>query len=213
MLSDAQLIIRGLPWTVVLTVSAFAIGAILGLPIMMARRSRFFPVKATAVAFITLVRSIPTLVWLFVIFFGLGSGYIQFSPFAAAVIGLSVIASANMAEIYRGGLLSIHHGQWDAAAALDLGRVNTFRDVIWPQTFRVALPSAATYAVGLLKDSSVASVIGVAEISYRGYQLSQITYRGLDVFGIVAAIYIVIGLPIAWLSRVADSQLRAKVAH
>ena len=116
-------------------------------------------------------------------------------------------------EIYRGAVASIHHGQWEASAALDLGRWSTFRDIVAPQAFRVALPSAASYLIGLMKETAVASTIGVAELAYQGNQLSQLTFRGLEVFALVGLFYVLLSLPIAWLSRVADGYLRAKVAR
>ncbi|HWD12109.1 amino acid ABC transporter permease [Pseudochrobactrum sp. sp1633] len=213
MLADFSYIIRGLPWTVALTVSALAVGTVLGLILMLMRRSKFWPLRLLAVAYINLVRGIPPLVWLFVIFFGLGTGTITISPFMAALTGFGMIAGANMAEIFRGGMMAVHHGQFEAAEALNLNRYHAFKDVIAPQMLRVSLPSAASYAIGLLKDSAIASAIGVTELAYQGSQLSQMTFRGLEVFAVVALLYILLSLPVAWLSRTADLYLRAKVAR
>lgn len=213
MTNDFLIILRGLPWTLSLTAVALILGALLGLPIVLARQSRLFVVSLCASVFIAVTRSIPPLVWLFVIFFGLGSGLIRISPFLAATTAFGLIAAANMAEIYRGGLIAINHGQWEAAKVLNLGRLHILIDVIAPQAFRVALPSVASYAIGLLKDTATASVIGVTELTFQGTRLSQKTFNGLYIFGIVAVIYIMISLPIAWISRAADGYLRAKVAR
>ena len=207
------LILRGLPWTILITVVSLLIGCVLGYPIMMGRNARSLPIRLVSIAVISLVRAVPPLVWLFIIFFGVGTGAFSMSPLTAALIGLGLIAATNMAEIYRGGLISIHHGQWEAAQALNLGRTHTFRDVIAPQMFRVALPSSATYAIGLMKDTAIASTIGVPELAYQGARLTQETFQGLKVFGMVGLIYILLSLPIAWLSRRADLYLRAKVAR
>ncbi len=131
----------------------------------------------------------------------------------AALIGLGLIASANMAEIYRGALASLHHGQWEAATALNFGTRHTLVDVVAPQAFRVALPSAASYLIGLMKETAVASTIGVADLAFRGNQVSQLTFKGIEVFALVGLFYIFLSLPVAWLSRSADSYLRAKVAR
>ncbi len=210
---DLLPLLRGLTWTIALTVGAFLIGAILGVPILVARNSRLFPVRLLAMVLIQIIRAVPPILWLFIIFFGLGVGFMPISPFNAALIGLGLIAAANMAEIYRGAVSSVHHGQWEASAALDLGRWTTVRDIVAPQAFRVALPSAASYLIGLMKETAVASTIGVAELAYQGNQLSQMTYRGLEVFAIVGVLYVFLSLPVAWLSRVADSYLQAKVAR
>ena len=207
------LILRGLPWTILITAVALLTGCVLGYPIMVGRNARNLPVRLVTIALISLVRAVPPLVWLFIIFFGIGTGAFSMSPLTATLIGLGLIAATNMAEIYRGGLISIHHGQWEAAQALNLGRTHTFRDVIAPQMFRVALPSSATYAIGLMKDTAIASTIGVPELAYQGARLTQETFQGLKVFGMVGLIYILLSLPIAWLSRRADLYLRAKVAR
>lgn len=206
-------LLRGLTWTIALTAGAFLIGAVLGIPLLAARRSRRLLVRFVAMVAIQAVRAVPPILWLFIIFFGLGVSVMPISPFNAALIGLGMIAAANMAEIYRGAVASIHHGQWEAASALDLSRWSMLRDVVAPQAFRVALPSSASYLIGLMKETAVASAIGVAELAYQGNQLSQLTYRGLEVFAIVGLFYVLLSLPIAWLSRIADGYLQAKVAR
>jgi len=159
------------------------------------------------------LRAIPPIVWLFFIFFGIGFGYLQISPFAAGAIGLGLITAANMAEIYRGALAAIHPGQWEAAFALNLSSRHRFIDVIGPQLLRVALPSGATYAIGLLKDSAISSTIGVNEIAFQAYHTSQRTFHSLDVYAIAGLLYILISLPMAWATRWADIRLRARVAR
>lgn len=213
MTADILPLLRGLTWTIALTAGSFTIGAIFGVPLLAARQSRLAVVRLVAMIVVQLVRAVPPILWLFIIFFGVGMGIMPISPFNAALFGLGLIAAANMSEIYRGALTSIHFGQWEASAALDLGRWSTITDIVAPQAFRVALPSAASYLIGLMKETAVASTIGVAELAYRGNQLSQLTFRGLEVYALVGLLYVVLSLPIAWISRVADNHLRAKVAR
>jgi polar amino acid transport system permease protein len=208
-----QAIAAGIPWTLALTAVAFVIGAILGQPLCAMRFSQLTAVRLLATSLILTFRSIPPIVWLFLIFFGLGSGYLQISPFQAAAAGLGLITAANMAEIYRGALSAIHSGQWDAASALNLSTRHRFLDVIGPQLLRVALPSSASYAIGLLKDSAIASTIGVSEIAFQAYHTSQRTFHALDIYAIAGLLYILMSLPMAWLTRWADVKLRARVAR
>ena len=208
-----QAIAAGIPWTLALTATAFVIGAILGQPLCAMRFSQLTAVRLLATSLILTFRSIPPIVWLFLIFFGLGSGYLQISPFQAAAAGLGLITAANMAEIYRGALSAIHPGQWDAASALNLSTRHRFLDVIGPQLLRVALPSSASYAIGLLKDSAIASTIGVSEIAFQAYPTSQRTFHALDIYAIAGLLYILMSLPMAWLTRWADVKLRARVAR
>lgn len=209
-----DVIIAGLPWTLALTGEAFLVGALLGLPVMLARESRYALLRLVARVFINIVRSIPPIVWLFIIYFGMGNaGFIALNPFAAAVIGLGLISSAHLAEIYRGGVISVLKGQREAAEALNLGVVYGFVDVIAPQALRVVIPSAASYAIGLLKDSATASAIGVAELTDRANQFSQETLSGLQIYAIIALVYILVSLPVAWISRTVDSKLRSRVSR
>ncbi len=201
------------PYTLALTALAFVIGVVLGVPICALRMSKNAALKLFVGSVILVIRSIPPLVWLFLIYFGLGSGYIQLNAFTAAAIGLGLITAVNMAEIYRGSLAAIHFGQWEASAALGLPRWNMLSEIIAPQLARISLPAAATYAIGLLKETAVASAIGVPELAYQAYHISQQTFRGLDVYAMVAVIYIAMSLPIAWLSRTVDKKMRARVAR
>ncbi len=203
----------GIPWTLALTALSLAIGGLLGMGLCALRVSRAPPLRFLAALVILTFRSIPPIVWLFVIFFGIGTDYVAVGPFAAAAVGLGLITAANMAEIYRGALSSVHAGQWEAAAVLNLPARSRFLDVIGPQLLRVALPSIATYAIGLLKDSAVASTIGVGEIAFAAYHVSQRTFHGLDVFAIAGALYIAISLPIAVAARWADLAMRVRVAR
>ena len=212
-LDDLSAVVAGIPFTLALTLAAFLFGAVLGLPLCAMRMSRSRVASLLAAVLILVFRAIPPIVWLFIIFFGIGFGYLQLDPFSSAAIGLGLITAANMAEIYRGALSAIHAGQWEASAVLNLSARHRFVDVIGPQLARIALPSATTYAIGLLKDTAVASAIGVHEVAYEAYHLSQQTFRGLDIYAAAGLLYILISLPIAWLARWTDSRMRAVVAR
>ncbi len=205
-------LIVGVPMTLLLTFGAFLGGILAGIPICMVRQSRRWVPSAAAGALIISVRSIPPLVWLFLIYFGLGSGILRLSPFVAALLGLALITAVNMAEIYRGSLAAIHSGQWEASQALGLPLWSRLVEIIGPQVARISLPAMATYAIGLLKDTALASTIGVPDLTFQGSYLSQQTFKGLEVFSIVGLLYIAMSLPVAWLSRVIDARIRLRVA-
>lgn len=210
---NAIYILAGLPLSIALTGLSLLFGAIVGFPLMLAAQSRFTPLRLLTVGIISFVRSVPPILWLFLIFFGLGSGLITLSAFSAAVVAFGLIAAVNMAEIYRGGMIAIHHGQYEAATALNFGTFRLYTDILIPQMVRVSIPSAATYAIGLMKDSAIASTIGVTELAFRGNQVSLQTYRGLEVYAVVGLLYILLSLPVAALSREAERRLRAKVSR
>ena len=115
-----QAVLLGVPMTVLITVLAFALGAVLGVPLALARRSELAALRWVGRFVIDVLRGIPPVVLLFVVYFGVGTGVIKLSSLAAAVIGLGLIAAGYLAEIYRGGLLAVHRGQFESAAALGM---------------------------------------------------------------------------------------------
>jgi His/Glu/Gln/Arg/opine family amino acid ABC transporter permease subunit len=208
-----EVVLIGVPMTLAITALAFLIGAVLGVPLALGRRSSLAPVRLVSRLVIDVLRGIPPIVWLFIIFFGVGTDIVRLSSFEAAVLGLGLIAAGYLAEIYRGGLLAVHAGQFESAAALGMSWRDSMVKIIGPQAFRVSLPSVTTYAVGLLKDSSIAATIGATEMVFQATAVSRSTGEGLEPFLVAAAVYIVLGTPLAWLSRTADARMRGRVAR
>lgn len=204
-------ITRGIGLTLWITGASLVIGGVVALVLVAAARSRFTVLRAFVTGYINVVRVIPPITWLFLIFFGLPQFALRLSTTEAAIVGFSIIASAFMAEIYRSGLISIDVGQREAAHALGLSAITTARWVITPQAFRVALPAIATYGIGLLKDSALASTIGAHEITYFAQQTARQTHQGLLAFAIAGVLYIIISLIVAVVSRRVDFVLRRKI--
>jgi polar amino acid transport system permease protein len=205
-------ILQGVPATIVVTAAALAVGALGGLPLVLARSSSLAVIRIPARTLIELLRGIPPIVWLFIIYFGLAE-IVMLDTITSAVVGLGVVSSAYMAEIYRGSLTAVHRGQWDASNALGMSRSTTLARVIGPQVARVSVPAAATYAIGLLKDSSVAYTIGVADIVYFANSESRLTSDAIGPFLLAAGVYVALTIPCAWGARRLDSSLRRRVAR
>ena len=205
----------GISTTLQMTAIGFIGGAILGIPLVFMRLSNIQVIRWGTRAFIELVRGIPMLVWLFLVF----NGPTQFDPslgrvftsFNSAVIVLCVVSGVYMAEVYRGAVRAISKNQWEASDALGLRTVDKLRFVIGPQVGRVAIPSAANYAIGLVKDSSLISTIGVFEITYYATNLYG-TLSSPVPFYVAGMYYLMITVPSAWLARTVDVRLRSKVA-
>ena len=206
-----KLLSQGICQTVLITVTAFAIGAVAGLPLALLRRSRWRVISWSATMVIETVRAIPPIVVLFLLYYAVGSGAVKLSTFEAAVGGLGLIASAYLAEVYRAGINAVHVGQWEATRALGLPVLKTYSKVILPQSLIVVIPPAATFAIGLLKDSAIASVIGVQDITFRAFQETQATLQGLTIFGIAGLLYIALSVPIAVVARWTDHRLSRRV--
>jgi His/Glu/Gln/Arg/opine family amino acid ABC transporter permease subunit len=206
-------LLEGVPLTLLVTAGAFTLGALAGLPLLLLRRSRFLAIRLPTMFVIDLVRAIPGIAWLFLIYYGLAQQGVQLEALPAAILALGIYSAAHMAEIYRSGLLSVDRGQWEAARAVGLTEFRAFTDVIVPQAIRVVIPPSTGYLINLLKDSAVASVIGLTEITYHAHQQAQETFNGLTVFIVAALLYIILSVPLAGLSRMADARLRAAVAR
>jgi polar amino acid transport system permease protein len=204
-------IVSGIGYTILITLLALVFGGLIGLPLAAARRSRAAALRIAATAYLDVVRAIPPITWLFLIYFGLPQFQIYLEPIPAAVIGLSVISSGYMAEIYRAGLLSIHSGQWEAAHALGMSVTTRTLSVITPQAYRVCLTAVAVYTIGLLKDSALASTIGVQEITYNAGDAARSSHNGLLAFAIAGALYVLLSIPFAIAARRVDRVLRAKL--
>ncbi|ACC73965.1 amino acid ABC transporter permease [Paraburkholderia phymatum] len=206
-------VIVALPWTLAMTGLSFAFGALLAIPLCGLRTAHNPVLRNCALSLILTFRSIPPIVWLFLIFFGVGSDLIPLSPFVSAVIGLGLITAANVAEIYRGALKAVPAGQYEAARALGLPALLQYHDVLIPQIFRLALPSLATYAIGLLKDTAVASTIGVHDLAFSAYRVSQETFRGIEVYAAFGLVYFLISLAMAYATRGLDRRLRERISR
>ena len=210
-------IAEGILTTIEITAVSFVIGAVLGVPVMLFRVSQWWLLRWPARAFIEIVRGVPLVVWLFLIY----NGPIQFDPSLSAVFtswtsgvaALALVSAVYMAEIYRGSLRAIHGGQWEAGRALGMSIRDTASRVIAPQVIRVAIPASANYAIGLIKDSSLVSTIGVFEITYYATTLSTTLSSATTPFVVAGAFYIAMTFPSAVLARRLEHVLSRKIVR
>lgn len=206
-------ILQGVPTTVFITLAALSIGFVGGIPLALARRSNIFLFRVVSRAAVELLRGIPPIVWLFIIYFGLGVTFPDITPVMAAIMGLGAVSCAYMAEIYRGGLSAIKVGQWEAASALGMKHRFTLTDVIGPQVVRVSVPAAATYAISLLKESSVAFTLGATDILSRASAFALQNREPMTPFLVAGGIYVLMSIAAAWGARSLDARLRRRVAR
>jgi polar amino acid transport system permease protein len=204
---------EGIGATVGITLLAFTLGAVVGVPLAGAARSRWLPLRILARFLIDLLRAVPPIVWLFILFYGLAQAVVTLPPFTAAVLGLGLVSGAYMAEIYRGGLLAVRSSQREAAAALGLSRRQAMRDVVAPQAFLIVLPGAAVWAIALLKETAVVSVIGVSDITFLAGSETARTAEGMTVFAIAGLLYVALSVPLAVAARWADARVSRAVAR
>ncbi|PZR79850.1 MAG: amino acid ABC transporter permease [Stutzerimonas stutzeri] len=206
-------LLKGVPYTLGVTIGAFVIGVFGGVPLVLMRRSSSRLLRWPARIYIDVMRGIPPVVWLFIIFFGLGNVLVKLSSFQAATIGLGLVSAAYLAEIYRGGFLALPKAQGEAAIALGMSHADILRFVMAPQVLQVSIAPMATFLVSLLKDSTVASTIGVRDIMMFGSQAAQASGGGYAPFVFAAALYIILSIPVAFFSRLIDERLRRSIGR
>jgi His/Glu/Gln/Arg/opine family amino acid ABC transporter permease subunit len=184
-----------------MAVLAFALSFAAGLLLALAKTSSVGVLSKSASVYIEIMRGVPALAVLFLIYFGLADVGLVFDAFTAAVLGLGLNGAAYMAEIFRAGIQSIHADQMEAALTVGMTPLAAMRYVVLPQAFRVVLPPVANFAIALLKDTSVASIISAPELMLRARDLASSSFLPMQVFLLAAAIYLAMSLPIAWLTR------------
>lgn len=200
-------------WTIALSLIAFVGGAIGGLLVALARTSDRPVLRALASGFVQIFQGTPLLLQLFLIFFGAPVLGFDINPWLAAGIALILNTSAFLGEIWRGTIQAIPTGQWEAAEALGLHYVAKMRDVILPQAFKIALPPTVGYMVQVIKGTSLAAIIGFAEVTRAGQIINNATFQPLIVFSVVAAIYFALCWPLSLLAARMERRQAAALAR
>jgi polar amino acid transport system permease protein len=185
-------LLNGLGNTLLLTFVSITAGFFIGLALALGRVYGNKIIKFFCIGYIEIIRGTPLLVQLFIIYFGLPSAGVVFSPMQAALIGLSINSGAYQAEYLRGSLQSIESGQMIAARSLGMNRRKSIRHIILPQALRISIPAWSNEFIYLLQYSSIAYIITVAELTAEGKFIAAPTFRYLEVFTIIAIIYLVI---------------------
>lgn len=194
-------LLNGAKLTLFLTFVSLLIGIPAGLIIALLRLSHLPPLKWVAAVYVEILRGTPLLMQIYVIYFVLPRINLQFSPLTAGIIALSLNASAYIAEIFRAGIESIDVGQMEAARALGMDYGKAMRWVILPQTLRRVLPPLTNEAVALLKDSSLVSVVALAELMRVGKELATNSGEPTLIYLTVALLYLTMTLPLTFLVR------------
>lgn len=211
---SAPVMLRGAGYTLLLAVAAMLGGLVLGLPTALMRVSPWALLRWPAVVYVSAFRGTPLLVQLFVVYYGLPSIGIEFTPVTAGVLTLSLNAGAYLSESLRGAILAVAQGQWRAAYSLGLGWGQTLGHVVLPQALRVAVPSMSNTLISLIKDTSLVSVITMTELMLVTKELISVTFRPLPLYLAAAIIYWILSLFFERLQRRAERRFsRGHQAH
>jgi polar amino acid transport system permease protein len=190
-------------WTIILSAIAFIVGGIVGFGIMLMRISSIRWVKWLSLIYIEFFEGTPLLLQLFLAFFGISVVFgINLSPLVAATVALTTFTSSFLADIWRGSIEAIPRGQWEASAALGFGYFKQLRLVILPQAVKLSIAPTVGFLVQVIKGTSLASVIGFAEISRVATQINNVTLKSLLVFSLAGLLYFALCYPLsAWSQR------------
>ncbi|MEM5327018.1 amino acid ABC transporter permease [Paraburkholderia sp. JHI2823] len=188
-------------WTVLLSLVSFITGGVVGLLLLVMRVSQSRVLRSLVRLYIEVFQGTPLLLQLFIVYFGLPLLGIDVSPWMAATLGLTFFTSAYLAEIWRGCVEAVPKGQWEASASLAMNYFEQLRHVILPQAARIAIAPTVGFGVQAIKDTALVSIIGFAELTKAGTQISNATFRPFLVYGLVALIYFALCYPLTRYAR------------
>ena len=196
-----EILAEGVVVTVLLTVLTMAIAIPGGILVMWLRQSRLRVLRGAGLCYVELFRNLPLILLVYWSFYVLPTLIdMQLSPFATALVALSLNVAAYNSETFRAGVSSIRRGQHDAALALGMSRWQVMRKVVLPQATRRILPVLASTWVALFKDTSLVSVIAVGDLAHVSMQIRSQTFRVLEMLTVMALIYWCLGYPQAKLT-------------
>ncbi len=222
---------KGIWMTIFVTLVGFSLAALLGLGLAVATLSRFMLLRQAARLYIEVVRGIPIIVLLLYVAFAAApaavaawnwlTGPLGIDPLRTrdlsllwrAIIALTIAYSAFIAEVFRAGLQAVDEGQIEAAKALGLSGWHRFRFVVFPQAFRMILPPLGNDFVAMVKDSSLVSVLGVADVTQLGKVTAAGNFRYFETYNLVALIYLTMTITLSLILRRIEARLRARQSN
>ena len=196
--------------TIEATVLGFAVAAVLGLVLALLRRSRNPWTSGITGGFVEFIRSTPVLIQIFFLFFVFPRFGIVIPAFAAGVMALGLHYACYCSEVYRAGLDGVPRGQWEAAVALNLGPLRTYRDVVIPQAIPPVVPALGNYLIGMFKETPLLSAIAVLELMQTAKIIGSETFRYLEPITMVGAFFLVMSLVSAAGVRRVEAWLKSR---
>jgi len=210
--SELYLFPNGLFITIQLAIVSLIGSLVLGTVIALFRISPLVPLRWLGGGYVEFFRNTPLLVQLFFLYFatpfiGIYLGEPDTFGFRAAALGLTLYHAAYVAEIVRGGLLAVDKGQIEAARSLGLSYLGMLREVQLPQTFRAVIPPLGNIAIALVKNTSLAATIGVADLLFAGDIVESRTFRAEEAYGAVAILYLSLTIPLGLLVNYLEKRM------
>lgn len=195
------ILMSGVALTIIVTIGSLLLSTALGLIWALMRVSGIGVLTGFSAGLINVIRGIPIIVLLFYLYFVMPEFGVTLSALQAAILGLGIAYSAYQAENFRAGIEAIDKGQIEAAQAIGMGWWQTMRRVVLPQAVKIVLPPYGNVMIMMLKDSSQASTITVAELALQGKLIASSTFKNTSVFTLVALMYLTMSIPLILLVR------------
>jgi polar amino acid transport system permease protein len=202
-------LLQAVPVVVQLALGAMAMALVLGLLIALARISSVKIVRGIATVYLEVIRGTPLLVQLVYIFFVLPSIGVSIEPVPAGILGLGLNYAAYLSEVFRSAILSVEHGQTEAALSLGYTPGKTLWKVVIPQSFVVSMGPIGNYFIAMIKDTALTSVIAVTEILKTANILNSQTFQTTAIYTAAAILYLIISLPLSRVVVVLERKARA----
>lgn len=206
------LLLQALSMTAMLSVVSFAIGSVLGAFIALVRLSRFRALRIIAWTYVAVFRGTPLLIMVLLIYFGLPQIGLDVPPIQSAIAAFSVYVAAYLSEHFRAAIIGVDKGQWEAAQSIGLPHARLLRRVIFPQAVRLATPSVTGQFIHLVKDTSLASVITVVELTRAAETVGTATFQYMEAFMIAALAYLLLTTSLTVGQGVLEKRMEAAYA-
>jgi polar amino acid transport system permease protein len=197
--------------TVLISVLAVLCSLPIGLALAFLRTSRHALVRLPAAVYVEVLRNVPLLVIVYILFYGLPSYGLRLGAFTSGLAALTLNGSAYLTEVFRGGLKAIPKGQYEAARSLGLPNRHVLGSVVVPQLFAITFPALGNQVVGLILGSALVSVIGINELTHVSYVIGSKTFRYFEVFVVAGAMYLIAVQLINRVWEIAGRRLRKGV--
>ncbi len=204
-----QFVPDGILVTFEVTVLSIILALVIGLFTGLGRISKNPLINGIASLYVEVIRGIPLLVQLFYIYYALGR-VVQMPPLPSAVLAMAICYGAYMGEIFRAGIQSIPKGQTEAARSLGMTPAQSMYHVILPQAFKTILPPVGNEFVALLKDSSLVSILAVADLLRRGREYASESFTYFETYTVVALVYLIITLFLSKLISIMEEKISAE---
>ncbi|MGE0007237.1 MAG: amino acid ABC transporter permease [Parvibaculaceae bacterium] len=201
-------LLQGLLLTVTLTVIVIVLALILAIPVALCRMSGSRLVRGMAGFYVEVIRGTPLLLQLVYIYYVLPAMGINLNAFVAAVVGLTLNYTAYMSEVYRSGIVAVPKNQWEAAATIGMTRARAFWRIILPQALRIVTSTLGNYFISLFKDTALASVVTVQELTFTGQIISARSYQYFTIYTVTGILYLSVGYPAALLVKWLEKRMQ-----